>query len=665
MLLWSVPDGALLARMENANAVNALAFDSAGRHLVLGSANGGVRLMNLTTPLFDDATDDSGSGAWELLTLIRGLLGPEGTSQIDSLHRRSFELLAFSMDNSELVPNSSEDLARTNEAFFGVNLDAFRSDRDNFVSYSNAKAAGYPRWDREEITLVPDQVDSAATAVFLGSNVRAPFVVDFEYSIFNAQTGYEWRDLPADGLVFMFLKDRTGYDKVDPPDGSDRAFIKDSTGYGVHFRIFEGSAVELRDGQSQIIASSASSFYGSRIPPVYSDGEWRKVRVGVTETSVTVIYEGEQLLTVTGRFHSDFGGVGIGAANGAANAEHKVRNIKISPEARLADVAKTRDRGFGRVIRPAGETYNLDSVNAYNSAGGPVTASRASTGEYAVRFANLGGNGRPGGNVQITADGPDGNMCKVRDWDAGRGDFVVNVLCFDRTARPVNSRFSVAAVWPEVGKGSSGFARAHAPVERQYTPDRSYAYNSTRGDVTAGRSAPGVYRMRFADLGRPTPGGNVQVTAVGPSSRICNVERWGSSDTDFNVGVRCFDDTGSPADVEYSLLAVWPEQSSRVGGFARANQAQNALYAPSPAHAYNSAGGTVTASRSDVGQYSMLFAGMGGTVGGVQVTAYGAGSETCKVGNWDSSSDDFTVDVRCFDSAGRPADAQYSLLVFK
>jgi non-ribosomal peptide synthetase component F len=59
------------------------------------------------------------------------------------------------------------------------------------------------------------------------------------------------------------------------------------------------------------------------------------------------------------------------------------------------------------------------------------------------------------------------------------------------------------------------------------------------------------------------------------------------------------------------------------------------------------------------------FAGLGGTgtAGGhVQVTAYGPGSETCKVEKWSSSADDFIADVRCFDASGHPADARYTVL---
>ena len=54
----------------------------------------------------------------------------------------------------------------------------------------------------------------------------------------------------------------------------------------------------------------------------------------------------------------------------------------------------------------------------------------------------------------------------------------------------------------------------------------------------------------------------------------------------------------------------------------------------------------MTITRSAQGRYSVRFAGLGGngTAGGnVQVTAYGSGSESCKVVGWASSSPDFTT----------------------
>ncbi len=100
--------------------------------------------------------------------------------------------------------------------------------------------------------------------------------------------------------------------------------------------------------------------------------------------------------------------------------------------------------------------------------------------------------------------------------------------------------------------------------------------------------------------------------------------------------------------------------------YAWANNPTAAAYTPSLMYSYNSSGGPITVTRAGVGRYSVKFAGLGGNgiAGGhVQVTAYGPGSETCKVQNWASAGADFVVNVRCFRSPGASLDTRYTILV--
>lgn len=100
--------------------------------------------------------------------------------------------------------------------------------------------------------------------------------------------------------------------------------------------------------------------------------------------------------------------------------------------------------------------------------------------------------------------------------------------------------------------------------------------------------------------------------------------------------------------------------------YAWANNPTAAAYTPSLIYSYNSSGGLITITRAGIGRYSVKFAGLGGNgiAGGhVQVTAYGQGSETCKVVNWASGGADFVVNVQCFGSPGTPVDTRYTILV--
>jgi hypothetical protein len=68
-----------------------------------------------------------------------------------------------------------------------------------------------------------------------------------------------------------------------------------------------------------------------------------------------------------------------------------------------------------------------------------------------------------------------------------------------------------------------------------------------------------------------------------------------------------------------------------------------------------------TISREGVGNYSVYLPDMGSSGGSVLVTAYGATTNYCKVSNWFASGSDEVVNVLCFNTAGAPADTQFTL----
>jgi len=77
---------------------------------------------------------------------------------------------------------------------------------------------------------------------------------------------------------------------------------------------------------------------------------------------------------------------------------------------------------------------------------------------------------------------------------------------------------------------------------------------------------------------------------------------------------------------------------------------------PSLSYSYNSKGGANSIAKNGVGDYTVSFGGLATAGGMVQVSAYGAGSEACKVQNWGTSGANETVRVRCFTTFGAPVD---------
>jgi hypothetical protein len=101
-------------------------------------------------------------------------------------------------------------------------------------------------------------------------------------------------------------------------------------------------------------------------------------------------------------------------------------------------------------------------------------------------------------------------------------------------------------------------------------------------------------------------------------------------------------------------------------GYVWANNPTAASYTPAPAYSYDSAGGPITITRTSKGRYTVRFGGLGGNGiagGNVQITAYGPGTERCKVLNWASGGADFVLNVRCTNLAGFPDDTRFTVLV--
>ncbi len=152
-----------------------------------------------------------------------------------------------------------------------------------------------------------------------------------------------------------------------------------------------------------------------------------------------------------------------------------------------------------------------------------MTITRSAQGPYSVRFAGLGGNGTPGGNVQVTAYGSGNESCKVVGWSSPNFDFIATVNCFDNNGNLVDTRYTVFVTWPQAER-QLGYVWADQPSASSYSPSPAYAYNGGEGDMTITRSAQGRYSVRFAGLGgNGTPGGNVQVTAYGSGNELCKV----------------------------------------------------------------------------------------------------------------------------------------------
>ncbi len=95
-------------------------------------------------------------------------------------------------------------------------------------------------------------------------------------------------------------------------------------------------------------------------------------------------------------------------------------------------------------------------------------------------------------------------------------------------------------------------------------------------------------------------------------------------------------------------------------GFVWAQQATGS-FAASSFYSRSSSNLANTITQTATGTYRVDFPGIGNEVGGnVQVTAYGSGSERCKVNSWGSSGTTLQAFVGCFTSAGAPVNTLFT-----
>ncbi len=111
-------------------------------------------------------------------------------------------------------------------------------------------------------------------------------------------------------------------------------------------------------------------------------------------------------------------------------------------------IRNVRRMGFAWANNPTAASYTPSTTYSFNSSGGPVSISRIGVGSYDVTFTDLGGQGRAGGNVQVTGYGSSANDCKVRWWSSSGADFRARVQCFNPSGSAVDDRYTILINWP-------------------------------------------------------------------------------------------------------------------------------------------------------------------------------------------------------------------------
>jgi hypothetical protein len=203
-----------------------------------------------------------------------------------------------------------------------------------------------------------------------------------------------------------------------------------------------------------------------------------------------------------------------------------------------------------------------------------------------------------------------------------------------------------------------GFVWANA-TGGSYTPLAAWSFNNSAGQNRVTWLATGRARVDFGNFQRD--GGNAQVMAYGVSNHRCKVESWylGAVSDALSVFVRCHAPDGSPVSTPFVVAYGDAVPPAAAGAYLWSSNA-SASHAPPARYSYNSAGQSNFVERTATGRYVVTMNGIAMWGGNVQVTAYGTGSEHCKVTGWGPSSGATRAWIACFDANGAAADARFS-----
>ncbi len=377
-----------------------------------------------------------------------------------------------------------------------------------------------------------------------------------------------------------------------------------------------------------------------------------------------------------------------GVVSGSVIGQHATISATVGKVTGSLNVSVGDDQRLGYALADqpsAAGPYSPDANYRFNSSGGAITVTRASTGVYSVRFAGLGRAfvGQRD-NVLVTGyGGVAGIFCKLGGWQSVAPDLTADVRCFTPAGAAADSRFTILlsggkpyvtgsrlgfALSPDFGSQNIGVSLDTLPTSR----------NNFTGIVNMSRTNTGDYPVQWPGLERITTGTgspsvmgteDFQVTAVGTGPERCRI---GAVDSQHaGLDILCVTTGGTPADSRFS--AIWltrgrPAPDFRFG-YALADRATSTVdYTPNNSYWRDNQGGTITARELSNGQYRVTFGGLGKATGATETVMISANSDDhiCTTTSWgNSGTSDLAVMVSCFDAAGAPSPAQFFILVLQ
>lgn len=245
-----------------------------------------------------------------------------------------FGAMGFIGATGEAVAEQSVRKVRLSQPGLPTTAELRRADLQFWnVKESRSSTERYPQVLSDRINLTPDETFAQANAILLNPATSIPqdFSVEFEYS--TRTEGSQDSYSTGRGLAFLFDVDSTEYQKqLLPQDDALGRIAKASN--AIMIKTFGSRRIEFCRAGSEAGPGCVKATIPPSLGAIYTSGQWRKMRVEVSNSTATVriLYEGFEVLRTSLPAARKGGTIGFSSATGQFSAsrgvgEHSIRNV--------------------------------------------------------------------------------------------------------------------------------------------------------------------------------------------------------------------------------------------------------------------------------------------------------------------------------------------------
>jgi hypothetical protein len=365
----------------------------------------------------------------------------------------------------------------------------------------------------------------------------------------------------------------------------------------------------------------------------------------------------------------------VGRSPGTAEITVIVRGLTAKATITVTEPALPSGIAYGFVDL----TGTPNNAYAFNSLGDNLTATRTATGRYRVTIPGFTGGSEESRIAFANAVNGENAVCLATTWTmkavAHGGDATVDVACSTAAGVDIDSDFVIFAVgqWGLSGDYAFAYSRVLAGLADGFQlvlPWRESAW-STHGGVLLGRlitNPIGRFYLRTNLPGAPPVAYAVIQSPAGAVHSRCTFLSFGR---DNEITCRPPGGEGYSPD-PFSIMLLSAGRAGMRMGSVWASSPSSSNYSGSVLARRNSAGGEITISRTDVGTYQVVFAGLGRAEQTrreiVMVSTQEQSSAvSCRISEpWSTAvAANLTVQVGCVNGAGTASDAAFFVVVLE